>query len=146
LRRLIDTDPETAEVVQAKLRMLERPLGFITYAQSLEDPLLRPAVMESWRSGRSGWPEMIAREATNLGYQASPADDTAERAAALLKTLEPHFQAEYQRLLEKAVVSEEIAQANNEVAAGEFLENVVIGYMMKFGYTYSVDRHRFEPR
>jgi len=146
LGKLIDADPETAEVVKAKLRMLDQPLLFITLTQSFEDPVLRSAVMNSFKSGLSLWPDSINKEAIKFGYQPLGADYTAERAAALLKTLEPHFQAEYQRLLEKAEVSEEIAQANNEVAAGELLENVVLHYMAKFGYAYSPDRQRFEPR
>jgi hypothetical protein len=146
LGKLVNADPETSEVTEAKLRMLERPLFFITLTQSLEDPLLRPAVMDSLRSDRSSWPDWIDKEAMKFGYLALGRDYTAERAAAMLKTLEPHFQAEYQRLLEKAELSEEMAQAYDTVAVGETLENVVIGYMMKLGYIYNPDRQRFESR
>jgi len=67
----------------------------------------------------------------------------AEEVAALYKTMEPHFQAEYQRLLEKLELGEEIVRAYNENQSSQILWGTFIGGMERRGYDFDAGKPFF---
>jgi hypothetical protein len=149
LRKRIEADPELSEVWKAKLVPFYQPLQFIAYAQALEDPLLRPPMLEflSDHHRLALLVEHVSDTAQKYGIRKpnAPAPKTAEEVASLIKALEPHYQAEYDRLVEKMGIDEEMAQHVVNSQASETLYNPVYGYLLKRGWTYNVKEQKFEP-
>jgi hypothetical protein len=149
LRKQIDADPELSEVLKAKLRLLESPLFYITLAQALNDPVLRPAVVEKLEENTSYYLVKGINETAEkfgLGKPNTYTPKTGEQIASLLRSLEPHLQAEYERLLEKMQISEEMAEALVHVRASEVIYNQVYDYMVKRGWRSTGPDRKFEQR
>jgi hypothetical protein len=149
LRKRIDADPELSEVLKAKLKPLEQPLMYITYAQGLNDPQFRHSILEMLGDDRKIglFLQYISEAAGKYGITKAntPIAKTAEERASLLKALEPHFQAEYDRLVEKMQIDEEMVDHLVRIQARESLYYSVVGYLAKRGWNWNVTGRKFEP-
>ena len=141
LRTLIDADPELSAVLRAKLDTLQQHLYFITIAQALDDPVLRPLLLEGWNAlVENDSPELRNIYRTGARFDANgqfkgPPKSGAD-IAAFYRAMEPHFQADYQRLLQKMDLSEEIARAYEEHRSNEVLWHCLMGALERRGYTF----------
>ena len=145
LRTLMDADPELSAVLRAKLDSLQQHLYFITIAQAMDDPVLRPLLLEGWNAlVENDSPELRNIYRTGARFDAygqfkGPPKSRAE-IAAFYRAMEPHFQADYQRLLQKMDLSEEIARAYEEHRSNEVLWHCLMGALERRGYTFYVGR------
>ena len=149
LRKRIEADPELSDVWKAKLVPLHQPLQFIAYAQALEDPLLRPPMLEflSDHHRLALFVQHVCDSAQKYGIRnaKAPVPKTAEEIASLITALEPHYQAEYDRLVEKMEIDEEMAQQVVSSQTSETLYNPAGEYLWKRGWTFNLKEQKFEP-
>ena len=142
LARLAAADPDLEAVMKAKLAVLDQSLWIITLAQALDDPKLRPMILQSWTDGR--WVvDPLEQSAKEFGYDYQP--PRREDAAAFahwLKRLEPHHQARYAQRLKQLQISDEMAQFAEESAVAD-LQNLMSWHLKPYGYTYSPDARGF---
>jgi hypothetical protein len=148
LAQQLNADPELTEVSRAKLQQLRSPLFFIALAQALDDGLLRPALLEDW--GRRGllhdaFVQRVESAAVRFGYADYARPRTADQLAALVKRLEPHFQTDYDRLVHKLDVREELLHPFETEASGEVLDYYYVSYLTRRGYSYDRRKQAFLP-
>lgn len=137
----LEKDPELTKVIQAKLNALEKPLMFIAMAQALDDPGLRPVLIEiidkNYLILQSITQEMSDREV-------SPQARSTNEAVAYLKSSEAFYQNEYRRLVAKMEIDEALAQAYAKSQASKTVMRYLQGYLFDQGYNYLPDRRLFE--
>jgi hypothetical protein len=145
----INADPELSEVLKAKVQQLQAPLQWITLAQALNDPVLKPAVMhalndEKYIAFNSAF---INATADSLGIQRPPQSQTqtGEQLATRLQAIESKFQADYQRLVEKLQIEPQIADLAVRSSAGDQLYPYLAKYMKDQGWTFDISKRRFIP-
>jgi hypothetical protein len=136
----LEKDPESIKVTEAKLDELETPLWPISLAQALDDPSLRPVLLEVINKNPlilDGINQRMSRKGLSMARNAN-------EAAAFLKAAESSYQDDYRRLVAKFAVDEELAQAFAQSQASKTLMRYLQGYLFDQGYNYSPDRKTFE--
>lgn len=146
LYKLLDADPEITGILKAKLQALDSALGWLVMAQALRDSQLRPVIMDYLGDEQHVMDaRLLYKAAAAFGVErSSPTSGRrAEDLASLLLDLEPRFQADYQRLLAKVGVSDQLEHVYLTYKTNSALDNFVIGYMRKAGYSYNLDSRSF---